>query len=96
MDIRKWLARQCQHLLWTGPMNQQRERLEGLGTTSLARPRSRPRRPWGTSSRAWRSLAQYKAQNADTGNKEWVNYAFNSTVSYALYLIMTAFQPVTK
>ncbi|MFD9435726.1 hypothetical protein [Streptomyces sp. NPDC060002] len=50
----------------------------------------------GTSSRAWRSLAQYTVQNADTGNKEWVNYAFNSAVSYALYLIMTDFQPVTK
>ncbi|WP_159401444.1 hypothetical protein [Streptomyces maremycinicus] len=34
--------------------------------------------------------------NADTGNKKWVNYAFESAVSYALYLIMTAFQPVTK
>ncbi|MGY1498441.1 ribosome-inactivating family protein [Streptomyces sp. QTS52] len=42
-------------------------------------------------------LRQYVwLRSADTGRRELEDYVFNTAVSYAMYLLMTALQPVTK
>ncbi|MFD5731187.1 helicase associated domain-containing protein, partial [Streptomyces sp. NPDC058368] len=59
MDVGKWLARQRKPEVWQALTDGQRKRLEQLGITPLARPRSRkrprshPRAALGRSSGAW-------------------------------------------
>ncbi|MFH8701361.1 hypothetical protein [Streptomyces chartreusis] len=51
MDVGRWLAKQCQHTIWAGLMDGQRERLEEPGITPLPpeqeTPARAPKALWG-------------------------------------------------
>ena len=68
MDVGRWLEKQRQHMVWTGLMDGQRERLEQLGITPLAPAPEleAPARPSmagpGAFERGVAALARYKAR----------------------------------
>ncbi|MFJ3966080.1 Helicase associated domain protein [Streptomyces sp. NPDC090036] len=66
MDIGRWLQKQCQHTVWAGLIDGQRERLEQLGIQPLPPEQETPAKPHkgasGAFERGVAALAQYKTR----------------------------------
>ncbi|MFH9298921.1 Helicase associated domain protein [Streptomyces sp. NPDC017520] len=66
MDVGKWLAKQRQHTVWAGLMEEQRELLEAVGVVPLppeqAKPAKTPRKAVSAFEKGVAALEQYKAR----------------------------------
>ncbi|MFJ6850341.1 Helicase associated domain protein [Streptomyces sp. NPDC091271] len=66
MDVGKWLAKQRQHTVWVGLMEEQRELLEAVGVVLLspeqAEPAKAPRKAVSAFEKGVAALEQYKAR----------------------------------
>ncbi|MEV4443495.1 Helicase associated domain protein, partial [Streptomyces sp. NPDC049577] len=66
MDVGKWLARQREHAVWQGLLDEQRERLEALGITPLPPAQEAPAKARkggsGAFERGVEALRQYKTR----------------------------------